>query len=304
MTISTARTKRFSGQGRSAAQTIDAISATRIGASGPNRSENRPTPRFSTVSRTPAMSQTAPMPIAPTPRSESRSGPSTPRTPKSSAGKTTNHTESSTRRSRSAAPSIASGCGFVGRLAGRQQRPDGEPERGDRNRPERPAGPDDGRRATEHRPEQRAGDGGRERLADQLPLPPFGCPCDEPRERPRPGERARETLHEPREVELPCARREPEQRGRDGDPGQADEHGRLDPETRGNHAARDRPDERPERVERRQQARAALPQSERVRVVRQERSERREEERVDEHDRARQVENRGDRFGFACHAGG
>ena len=74
-------------------------------------------------------------------------------------------------------------------------------------------------------------------------------------------------------------------------PIEPDEDGRLDAEPRGDHAARDRTDERPQRVRGCEQAGAGLPEPELVGVVRQQRRERGEEERVDEDDRARQVQD-------------
>ncbi len=93
-------------------------SATRIGASGPKRSASRPTARLFAASSTPATSQVAPIATALKPSCDSRSGPSTDSVPNRSAGRTTNHTASRTRRSRSAWASVLSGFGSSGPLAG------------------------------------------------------------------------------------------------------------------------------------------------------------------------------------------
>src|SRR5205809_790314 len=133
------------------------------------------------LSRMPVTSQTAPMPTAPTPSSERRSGPSTARAPKSIAGSTTNQTERRTRRSPTALTSARSG----------------------RDRAECPAGSGDGGDPAQHGAEQRAADRRRERLADQRAAPAGRRGRDEPRQRAGPREGARQPLAEAREVELP-----------------------------------------------------------------------------------------------------
>ena len=239
------------------------------------------------VSSTPAMRQTAPIAIEPTPscrqaqRREHRAcrravrGGRRTRTRRASAGRGTPR-----RASRS-------GCGSLGARRRRRRRPGDEAERGDADGAERPAGAGDRGDASEHRPEERAGDRGGERLPISAPRRPAGRAATSHASAP---------VHE-NELASPCRKRarsschasvaKPKSTVH-RDAAQADEHRRLDAEACRDDAARDRSEERAGRVGRREHAGAGLAEPELVRVVRQQRRQRREEERVDEDDRARQ----------------
>ena len=97
----------------------------------------------------------------------------------------------------------------------RRGRPHGEHEAEDADRREGDLDPDHRRDPAEDGPEERADDRGAHGRPDQQPAPLGGRLGDEPRERGRPRQRAREALHEAREVEHDDVVGEPEDRGRD-----------------------------------------------------------------------------------------
>ena len=94
-----------SGHGKSSISTAPATSAIRHGYRRPRRSDTRPTTGLTPVSSAAAPSQAAPITAAPTPRSSSRSGASTPIVPNISPGTTISHIPAATRPSRSASSS-------------------------------------------------------------------------------------------------------------------------------------------------------------------------------------------------------
>ena len=109
-TTSTASVKRSSGHGRRAATTIETISPTMIGRSGPARSATCPITMLLPASSAAEQRKTAPMPTAPSPSAESRSGASTESAPNRSAGRATNQPAASTRRSAIVRSSAAASC--------------------------------------------------------------------------------------------------------------------------------------------------------------------------------------------------
>ena len=177
---------------------------------------------------------------------------------------------------------------LVGDGGGRQRSPGDECERRDRERPERPADPGHRRDAADDRPEERATDGRGERAPDQRAALRGRRRGDEPAECAGPRERARHSLQEAGEVELPRFLAETEEHGADRDRRHPDEHRELQAEASGEDAARDRAEERSGGVRSREDARARLAERELVGEVGQKRRQRREEERVEEDDGARQ----------------
>ena len=273
-----------------------------MGASGPKRSDRRPRTTLFAASRPADTRNVAPIATAPQPSADSRSGARTPSVPKRSAGRTTNQNASATRPLRKARTSAESGCGSFGWLARVVAAQPASPSEPTPTTPNDRARPDDGGGAAEDRAEERAADRGGERRADQGPAPAGGRRGDEPRERAGPREGAREPLAEPREHELPRVGRESEGDRRRRHAAQADEDRRLDAGPRGDDPARDRADERAERVGGLEHAGRRLVEVELVRVVGQQGCQRREEHRVDEDDR-RDEEEQAAHGGESYHRG-
>src|SRR3954453_5235085 len=117
-TTSTASTQALFGHGSSAATGAEARSPSVSGTTGPRRSESWPTATLFTASRPPEQRKTAPIATAPKPSTARRGGGSTDRTPKRSAGRTTNQHAPSIRGSRSARMSVIGPCISAGRRAG------------------------------------------------------------------------------------------------------------------------------------------------------------------------------------------
>ena len=149
------------------------------------------------------------MPIAPTPRSESRSGPEHAEARRAAPAR--RRTTPRAARAGREAPRPA----WRAAAASRASRGSGAPRR--RARAKRPRPPRTPSLCRRRSPSRRApARAARRRLRPRKPCRSAApsapsVPGRRARERPRPRERARETLHEPREVELPCARREPEE---------------------------------------------------------------------------------------------
>ena len=232
--------------------------------------------------------KTAPIATAPNPSAESRRGASTESVPKSNAGRRTNQPAPRIERSRSARTSADGSCGSSETAEGVSAAQATSRERRDRERPERPADPGHRRDAADDRPEERAADGRGERASDQRAAIRGRRRRDEPAERAGPRERARHSLQEAGEVELPRFLAETEEHGADRNRRHPDQHRELQAEASGEDAARDRAEERSGGVRSREDARARLAERELVGEVGQKRRQRREEERVEEDDGARQ----------------
>ena len=245
----------------SAATTIDATRPAASGTTGPRRSRGVTEQRRCCPPRAqPEQRKTAPIATAPIPAPKSRRGASTRK-----------HAEEEQcgGRGDQPAPRIRAvarrlrderrwSLWLVGDGGRRQRSPRDECERRDRERPERPADP--GRRcdAADDRPEQRAPDGRGERAPDQRAAPRGRRRGDEPAERAGPRERARHSLQEAGEVELPRLLADPEEHGADRDRRHPDQHRQLQRRSGRRGCRWDRAEKRSGGVRGREDARARL----------------------------------------------
>ena len=196
-------------------------------------------------------------------------------------------TPPSTRRSVKRAAAAPADCGCLGarRRGRRWPRRRGRARRRRRRRTSTPCPrPMRSRRATG--PNSAPRDGSCERRADQTAAPPGRRRRDEPCECAGPGEGAREPLQEACEVELPRLARDPEEHRADRDRRQPDHDGSLSPRARRRSPLGMAPTNAPAGYAAASTPAPALPEAERVRVVRQQRRERCEEQRVEEDDRS------------------
>ena len=259
-----------------------------MGRRRPRRSEKRPDERVQQPSRAGPPRRTRPRsPSVPRPAASSRSGASTPSTPKSIAGRALSQSPPRKRASRERAPETAPDrCVSRGASAERPAQAASASATSARSR-ERALDPDDVRDRAEQRAEDRAEDREAERRPDQLAATGARRRHGQPCERAGPGRRARDSPA--RSVRAPSVHGEPES----ANAKLATASSRRPARTarRGPYRARCDPAGDPaERARRRRTrrpgARRRLREVELVRVPRDERDERAEQHRVDEDDRA------------------